>query len=208
MRPLILFSALIAAAPAPAQAPSRMAVEAGTVDPARQAAAEKVVGALVPQGIYLRIMRDQFPKMMDVMMGQMGSMTGAELGRTGGEALDTTARNADPHFAERMRIMTKVMGEEMGVVMDRIEPRVRAGLSRAFARKYTAAQLSDMNAFFGTPSGKAFASGYLLQFTDPELMREMATVAPEMIQAMPAVMKKVEAATAHLPMPPKSEATK
>lgn len=186
--------------PVAAMAQETPAVE---IDPARQAAADKVVAALVPQGIYLRIMRDQFPKMMDAMIGQMGGMTGAQLGQQGDETFDATARKADPHFQERMRIMTKVMGEEMGTVMNRLEPRVRAGLSRAFVRKYTAAQLGDLNAFFQTPSGKAFANDYLLLFTDPELMREMAAAAPEMIQAMPRIMKKVEAATAHLPPPPK-----
>jgi hypothetical protein len=56
-----------------------------------------------------------------------------------------------------------------------------------------------MNAFFATPSGKAFADQYLLLFADPEMMREMSAAAPEMMKAMPAMMKKIEAATAHLP---------
>src|SRR5687767_7622670 len=49
-------------------------------DPARLALAQKVVTRLVPQGIYLRLMRDTFPKMMDAMIAQMSGMTAADLG--------------------------------------------------------------------------------------------------------------------------------
>lgn len=189
--------ALAQETPVPATAP------AAAIDPARAALADEVVAALVPDGIYLRLMRDKFPKMMDAMMAQMGSMPAADFGETGGGNVSDAARKKDPAFDERMRIMSKVMGEEMGIVMAKLEPRVRAGLGRAFARKFTVAQLTDMAAFFATPSGKAFADDYLAMFVDPEMMREMAGAAPEMMRAMPEIMKKVEAATAHLPPPPK-----
>jgi hypothetical protein len=176
-------------------------------DPARLAAAEKAVGALVPKGIYMKMMREQFPRMMDAMMAQMMGKTAAELGvsaegKDGGETLGDAAAKQDPHFRERMKIMSRVMSEEMGAIFDKIEPRVRVGLSRAFARKFTTPQLSEMNAFFATPAGNAFASEYLLTFMDPEVMEEMMAATPEMMKAMPAIMAKVEKATAHLPPPP------
>lgn len=192
---------LLAAAPgAHAQTPATQ-----PVDPARLAAAQKAVAALVPEGVYVRMMRDQYPAMMEVMMREMMGMKGSEFGQPdqGGKTMSELARQHDPAFEERMRIMTNVMGQEMGTVMGRMEPGVRAGLSRAFARRFDAAQLADMNAFFMTPSGKAFANDYLLMFADPEMMREMTKLAPEMMRAMPAIMDKVKAATAHLPPPPK-----
>lgn len=202
MRALLLAGAVLLATPAIAQvAPSTV------IDPARQAMAEKVVAALVPQGIYARIMRDQFPQMMDAMVARMSGMTAAELGdtskRDGAATIGDRIRADDPHFEERMRIMTRVMSQEMGTLFGTMEPRIRAGLSRAFARKFTAQQLGDMQTFFATPSGAAFAKEYFTLLADPELVGEMANAAPEMIKAMPAIMKKVEAATAHLPPPPK-----
>lgn len=189
-------------APAPAAAP----------DPARLAAAEKAVTALVPEGIYMKMMRDQFPRMMDAMMGHMMGQTPNEMGISeagadGDKPMRETAAKADPHFEERMRIMTRVMGEEMGTVFEKIEPRVRIGLSRAFARKFTIEQLDAQNAFFATPAGKAFANEYLTTFMDPEVMQEMMAAMPEMMKAMPDIMKKVEAATAHLPPPPEPKKT-
>ena len=192
--------ALAQSAPVPVAAP----------DSARLAAAEKAVAALVPKGIYMKMMRDQFPRMMDAMMAQMMGKTAAELGipRSGsddGKTMREAAASADSHFEERMKIMTRVMGEEMGVVFDKIEPRVRAGLSRAFARKFTTQQLNEMNVFFATPAGSAFASEYLTTFMDPEVIQEMMAAMPEMMKVMPAIMAKVEKATAHLPPPPKPE---
>jgi hypothetical protein len=45
----------------------------------------------------------------------------------------------------------------------------------------------------------------MMSFVDPEMVNNMAKIAPTMMQAMPEIMKKVEAATAHLPPPPPPE---
>ncbi len=204
MRTVLTAAALAFAAPAIAQTAPATAAAA---DPARLAAAEKAVASLVPEGIYMKMMRDQFPRMMDAMMAQMMGQTPNEMGMPeagadGDKPMRETAAKADPHFEERMRIMTRVMGEEMGTVFEKIEPRVRTGLSRAFARKFTIEQLDAQNAFFATPTGKAFANEYLTTFMDPEVMQEMMAAMPEMMKAMPAIMEKVEAATKHLSPPP------
>lgn len=207
IRPLIIAAALSAAVPALAQTPPAAPAH---FDPARLAAAERVVAALVPPGTYMRMMRDQFPAMMDGMMTQMMGMSAADLGAPDADGstapVGKAIAEADPHFRERMSIMTKVMGEEFGTVFDKLEPRLRVGLSRAFARKFTTAQLNELDAFFATPTGKAFAGEYLATFMDPEVMQEMMAATPEIMKAMPAIMAKVEKATAHLPPPPKQDA--
>jgi len=86
-----------------------------------------------------------------------------------------------------------------------MEPRIRAALARTFARKFTLRQLDDLNAFFATPSGSVFAREYLMTFMDQEMMQEMMSFTPELMKALPEIMKKAEAATAHLPPPPKPE---
>ena len=206
---MIALAIALAAAPPTTPAPPPPPATA-PVDPARLAIAQKVVGALVPDGVYLNMMRDKMPAMVDAMMAQMGGMTAADMGLPSkgdaNETMDQAAAKADPAFRERMSISTRVMFEEMGKVFGAMEPRLRAGLSRAFARKFTAQQLADMDAFFSTPSGKAFASEYLATFVDPEVMAEMARATPEIMKSMPAIMKKVEAATAHLPPAPKPKA--
>jgi hypothetical protein len=202
----ILIGAALLAAPLPAWAQAAPAA-ATAPDPALAAAADKAVASLVPRGIYLRMMRDQFPKMMDAMMSQMSGMKASDLGLPPGKNGDVTlaaaAEKEDPAFQERMSVMTRVMGEELGPVFEKMEPAIRAGLSRSFQRRFSLAQLTDMNAFFGTPSGAAFANDYLLTFMDPEMMQSVMAAMPEMMKAMPAVFSKVEQETARLPKPKK-----
>ncbi|TGX53195.1 hypothetical protein E5A73_10025 [Sphingomonas gei] len=183
------------------------AVPQATPDPTRLAVADKVVAKLVPQGTYLRMMRDAFPQMMDAMVARMSGMTAADLGEKdkSGKTLEQMAAEKDPAFRERMKILTRVMGEEMGKLMDRLEPRVRVALGKSFARRFTLEQLTDLEAFFATPSGAVFAKDYLLTFMDPEMMQEISAAAPEMMRAMPGIMQRVQKETAHLPPPPKPE---
>lgn len=212
IRTLMIATALTAAAPTLAQTAPVAPAATSQVDPARLAAAERVATALVPPGTYLRMMRDQFPAMMEAMMGQMMGMTAGELTGKDGAGSDVRVGDAmakaDPHFRERMTIMSRVMSEEMGVVFDKIEPGLRAGLSRAFARKFTTPQLTELDNFFSTPTGKAFSADYLATFMDPEVMQEMTAAMPELMKAMPTIMAKAEKAMAHLPPPPKQDTSK
>lgn len=205
MRALCLAAAVLAAPIASAQTAAPPATGSTAVDPARRAAAERTVALLVPQGIYARMMREQYPRMMEAMLSSMGGMSAADAGGTEPGSILDAARARDPAFDERIRIMTRVMGEELAPIMTQVEPQVRAGLASAFARRFTVAQLADMNAFFATPSGKAFADNFLSLFADPDMLREMSKTTPLLMRAMPQIMKKVEAATAHLPPPPKPE---
>jgi hypothetical protein len=109
----------------------------------------------------------------------------------------------DPHYRERMKITMDVMFKEMMPLMDKIEPLVRDNMTRIYARKFTVPQLQDMGQFFATPSGKVYAEQSMLVFMEPEIMTSMQSFTPDLLKAMPGIMKKVEAATAHLPKPKK-----
>ncbi|MGC6399962.1 DUF2059 domain-containing protein [Sphingomonas sp. FW199] len=202
MRALLIAALLPVAAPAAAQTAAPVATPS-TATPS--GAADRVAAALIPPGIYGRIMQDMFPKMVDTIMAQSMKMTGAELGvdPSDTETVAEKARKADPAFEERTKIMTRVMGEEMAVLFGEMEPVIRSALGRELAKRYSPEQLTDLDRFFATPTGRTFAGDYLVLFTSPEMMSEMTTLSPKMMQAMPAIMKKVEAATAHLPAPSK-----
>lgn len=200
---MIAALAMLVASPVFAQQATPAPV-AATPDPATLAAAERAVAKLVPDGVYMRMMRDQMPKLMDAALGQAFGMSAKDMGQGTDETpIGDAAAKADPHIRERTSIMMRVMMEEMGTVMGALEPRMRVGLAKAFARKFTRSQLDDMNAFFATPSGEVFAREYLLTFVEPELMTEMMSAMPEVMKAMPAIMKKAEDATSHLPPAPK-----
>lgn len=216
-RIFLLVAAALAAAPAAAQVGPPAAQGAATaqpIEPQRLAAATAVVEYLWPLGTYERMMRGSMDMMANQMMAsvfdmRLGDLAGG-LGDDGekmkpGEA-DMTLREAmaksDPHFQERMAITNRVLMEEMLPVMGRVEPAVRTGLSRAYARKFDVAQLGEMRRFFATPAGGAFARESMVLWMDPEIMSAMSGFMPEMMKEMPRIVQKVGEATAHLPPPP------
>jgi hypothetical protein len=186
------------------------------VDPVRLKLAEQVVAKLIPPGTYQKIMKDMMDTMAGGLVEQMMGMDAAIIAGMAGEEAGSDAAKAvegktmadlaaekDPAFKERMDITMKVMFSEMGNLMGEMEPTVRTAMSSIYAKKYSAKELTDMNAFFATPSGASFAGNFMSSFTDKEMMEASFGMMPKMMEAMPEIMKKVEAATAHLPQLPK-----
>lgn len=190
-------------APVPALAPN----------PARLAAAKPVIDKLWPLGTYRRIMSGTMTQYLDAIID---TSFGLKVGDVDPDAkagdknatIGAAAEKADPHFRERFRIMTTTMFAEMQPLLDKIEPQLRDSLTTIYARKFTPEQLADMDRFFATPSGQAYAAESMTAFMDPEIMKGMQAFVPEFLQKMPDIMKKVEAATAHLPPPPKPKSKK
>lgn len=223
----ILLAALAAGITSPAFA-APLPEPAASVDSAKQVLAARVAAALWPDGTYGRMfdsmagggdglgdmVLDMRPADMMVLMAQ----TMAENGKSPPEAKENreppspTIREMmvaeDPHFEERMRIMVRVMGEEVRRIAKPIEPKFRAGLARSIERRFTREQLGPIAAFLETDAGRAYAAQSMTMFIDKDVMLAMIQSLPTMIKEMPAAFKKVEAATAHLPKPKKEEPEK
>jgi hypothetical protein len=84
---------------------------------------------------------------------------------------------------------------------------VRKALAQVYVKKYDMKQLADIKSFFGTESGNAFAAGFMSNFMDKDIMSASMKAVPIMMESMPEIMKKVEAATAHLPPAPRAKDT-
>jgi len=110
----------------------------------------------------------------------------------------------DPYFDQRMAAIRAAVDEEMVKVSTIIDPRVREGMARAMARRFDGQQLVDINRFFGTPSGHAFAGQYMQLWLDPDALRSIFTSMREMMKLMPDMMQKIKAANDKFPSPPKS----
>lgn len=209
---IILAAALSLALPQFATAQT-LATESASPDPARLAAARPVIDKLWPLGTYRRMMDGTMSKMMDGMMASMfdmkaadmAGMAGADGKAVGDKSMGQLAAEKDPHFRERMKITMDTMMSEMLPIMERMEPTIRDSLSRVYAGRFTVPQLGEMNAFFATPTGKAYADQAMTMFMDPEVMKSVQGFTPELIKAMPAIMQKIEKATAHLPPVAKDE---
>lgn len=226
MKALIGAMALFVAVPATAQTAARtVPASTATVDAERLALARKTVDGLWPSGTYARMMDRMMGGMVDDVMGSMLDMKPADIAAMIDEpdadvptrpakprkpmpdtSLREEIRKSDPHFEERMRITSRVMGEEMGRIGALIEPKMRDGLAVAVATRFSAPQLAEINGFFATDSGQALASELMMLWTDPAVLKSIMGSLPEVMKAMPAAFKRVEAATAHLPRPTKRSA--
>lgn len=173
--------------------------------PGRLALAQVTASGVLPSGTYAAI----FDEFMGGMVDRILALNPAEFAKGGkdkqanGSTLRQTLAKKDPHFEERMRIMQRVIGEELVKLSTVIEPGLRDGLARSIARRFDEPQLKDINAFLTTASGKAFAGQTMRMWIDPDVMRGMIQTVPHMITAMPGAMARLEAATAHLPKPKK-----
>lgn len=197
----------VVAAPAPPR-PTGFDVVPADIDPARLALARQSVGTLFPPGSYARMFGQMMGPGKNSLMNSMIDMSPADMGLDAGGQVsmrDLIAKK-DPYFQERIRLTTQVITEEMTRLAPQFEPPLREGLARSMSRRFSAAQLADLNVFLSTPSGRAFGEQMFTMWVDPEVIRSMISIGPMMMKEMPAVMKKVEAATASLPKSP-SQAT-
>jgi hypothetical protein len=182
-------------------------------DPARLALARTAVNVMWPDGSYGKIMSGMFGGMFDRAMQMKGSDFAAFSSKPAKPplpSLDPTLHDVlatkDPYFDQRTAAIRTVLEEEAGKISAIVDPRMRDGLSRAMARRLDEHQLADVNAFFATQSGRAFASQYMQLWLDPDAMRSLIDTTPDMMKLMPEMMQRIKAADDKFPQPPKEAA--
>lgn len=216
MKTGFLFAA-IALAMAPAVATAQNAPPpAGEAVPANLDVSRKIAARLVPDGIFMKVMSgtmdqitggmlDQF---MDIPIRELAAMFAkdpSDIKEMGPGTTREIMMILDPAFNERTQLSMKAMMNGMSGVMTQMEPEVREGMALAYANRFSATELRDMDAFFSSPSGQRFAAENMTIMTDPALMKRMQAMMPKIMSAMPDIIKGVEAATAALPKPRKPE---
>lgn len=162
------------------------------IDPARLTLAEHTSAALIPSGSIEKMVDNLYGKMFKTIMGEFGGQSDLMLSiKTGVEsekiaALDegTKVQIADlfdPHRKEREDQITRVIKPLISEALADMEPPMRTGLAKAYARKFTGAQLADLNAFLATPTGGLYASEWMALQADPEVMVAMVKAVPPLI---------------------------
>ncbi|KPF73988.1 hypothetical protein IP88_08235 [alpha proteobacterium AAP81b] len=212
----LLLAGLLALAPpavAMAQAASPPAV-AAPVDPARLAIARRLAAALMPPGSFRTMMGAAMDQVAQQSLNSAFDLPVKSFMGAAGLPADAAAklppttvrelmRVVDPAFEERTRRMLPVLTGGMVEFVSAEEPNFREGYAEAMARRFDAGQLLAIEAFFKTPTGAAYAASMLTLQTDPAFVARSQAMIPRMMQAMPAIMAKVTAATADLPKPRK-----
>ncbi|GGD59049.1 DUF2059 domain-containing protein [Croceicoccus mobilis] len=200
-----LAAAVIAMPAAAQEATPDAGPDAATVAQAREAAAH-----ILPDGTYARMMEGTFEQLMDQIMASVMDMPMGDLAAMGGIAPEEMAgietgtmremmAIIDPHYEERQKISIRIMMEDMVGLMTQMEPAMREGLGDAYANRFSADELAQLNAFFDTPVGRKYAANSLSIFMDPAFMSKTQEMMPQLMKAMPGIVEQMQEATADLP---------
>jgi hypothetical protein len=201
--------------PPVASSPAAGPADLAPVDSARLVAARQVIDQVWPLGTYERIMRAVMDQMVNGTLASMYDMPADTFAKglkadgpdkSTGKTFRQALAEDDPFFEERMRRSMNVMMGEMTALMNEVEPDVRVAFANAYARRFTVAQLNDLHTFFQTPTGQIYARESMTLMMGPDMMKAMQAFAPKMMERMPAITAKVEAATKDLPPPKRKTA--
>lgn len=162
------------------------------IEPARLTLAQRTTAALIPSGSLEKMIDNLYGKMFKTIMGEMGGDSDLMISiKTGVDsekvsALDDATRGKiadlfDPHRKEREDQITKVVKPLISEALADLEPPMRNGMAKAYARKFTAAQLTDLNTFLATPTGTAYASEWMAVQADPEVMLAVLKAVPPLV---------------------------
>jgi hypothetical protein len=205
--------AISVAAPAYAEAPSATPIQmSAPAAPEALDAARPVTEKLFPTGTYRKLMGATMDRMLGGMIDGMMRLPLGQLARAANvpeakvtnldkATLGEVATLMDPYFKERTTLGTRAMMDSMIGIMSDYEPRVRDAMTRAYARKFTPAQLHELNSFFETPTGNLYASQVMTVYTDPEMIDAMQSLMPDLMRRMPEFVGVMTKATAKLPKP-------
>ena len=183
------------------------------VDPVRLAAARPVIDRVWPLGTYARVMHVAMDQLVLGTMARVFAMKPDELAAAvgapaglapvGTETIGQLAAKDDPYFRQRLDITMRVTTDEVVRLMTEVEPGIRDALAHSYARRFTVAELAELNRFFATPTGTAYAQDATTLMMSPDMMAAMQASIPRMIQDMPALAARIADATKGLPPVPK-----
>lgn len=213
-------AASTAAAPSPTPPPPVATLVVKPIpptDPARLAAARPVIDKLWPVGSYARLMhvimgpvmqdsmaRSFAMKPDDIMPGLSAMTAGSGADKAGGgdQTLGQMAAAKDPYFQQRVTLTMAAVGDELATLMTQVEPDIRDAMAHAYARRFTVAELGELDRFLATPTGRAYAADAYTLMMSPDMTQAMQGFLPRMVKAAPEMMARVMAATKDLPPVP------
>lgn len=149
--------------------------QAGADSTERTAIASRIVDITLPVGSFAQIWAamsgDADPASLgDVAENDKDSRRAAHEARTGRPVTGTTREAEESSLSE--------MISRMGALM---EPLLRDAMIRVYARRYSAVQLRELESFFQTPTGTAFARDSLTMMNQPEVRSAMQEATADMI---------------------------
>ncbi len=179
-------------------------------EPARLALAKVTASKLLPDGAYAKIVDDMIGGMLTPLFNALPGLTDAQIVTATGvseeavaalteENKAAVAQIIDPGHKERGKQIIDVVKPMISEAMAVIEPAMREGLTRAYARKFSVPQLTTINGFFATPTGSAYARESFALQADPEVMQATFKAFPAILSNLMGDEEKFKAKFEELP---------
>ena len=184
------------------------------IDPAMLSKGERIAGAVVPKGSYRKVMAETFKTMIEPMMAGLDEMPLSAIAAFAGVGEDDIKLKegatlsdlmmiVDPYFKQRNRAMMNSIADIMIDLSDDIEPSIRQGMARAYARRFSADELEAAAEFYETEAGAKFAGESLSIYTSPEVMSASMEMMPQFMERFMGVMGEMSKGNGDIP-PPRS----
>jgi hypothetical protein len=162
------------------------------IEPARLTLAEQTTTALVAPGSLERMIDNLYGKMFSRFMKEFDGTSDLMISiKTGVESdeiekLDDKSKEAiadmfDPHRKDREDQITRIIKPLISEALADVERPMQGGLAKAYARKFSAGQLTDLNSFLATPTGRAYANDWMALQADPEVMLAVVKAMPPLV---------------------------
>ena len=173
----------------PTPVPAPMAVEA--VDPARLAAAERLLGVLMP------------PARFEAMIDGITAATARNVMQQFRSSALATTFSDDPRVQPIMARYIERLTTDSVAAMRAGRPDMMRAMQRAYARRFTVAQLTEVERFFATPTGQLYMDQGATIMADPDVAAWQQKMVKQQFDRMPEAMRAMTAELTALPEQPR-----
>jgi hypothetical protein len=178
---------------------------------ARLPAAQAIIEKILPPGTLQEVMGSMFNRILDPLMALAAQPSEAAAANQLGvdaELIELDAEQSaevlallDPAWRERQERTMAVTQGAMGRMMTAMEPVMRTAMAELYAVNFDARELADIDVFFSTETGAAYARKSYAMSSDPRLMGALMGSLPEMMGSFAEMETELAAAVADLPPP-------
>ncbi len=176
---------------------------------ARLPQATRIITRMIPDGTMGEMMGTMFDKLLGPLMTATDApafpvvekgigISPADIGLSQAQAEEIAAL-LDPAYTERHAREMAVMPTILRDMMTLMEPGMRKAMSELYAVHFSQKELDDIETFFQTESGTAYARKSFTMSSDPRIVGATLESMPQLMGAFAEMEKKIAAASADLP---------
>lgn len=174
------------------------------IDPVRLAAAQQLVGPMTQRASMEKLYNNLYSRLFEGFrtMGRQSErdsllialgVPADHLANVSQAEVKQVTAILNPNAAAQQQRYTDAMRPLVNEIFAVLLPAVQQGMARAYARQFTAEELGQIQSFFATPTGVAFAAELLPLQANPEVIMAMLDSAPELIRRVEKVVPTIDA---------------